>query len=106
MGRDRQGLKPVYTAQAEAVARERFAEFAEAWGVRYPAIVRLWENVWAEFVLFLAVDPEIRRVICSTNAVESVNGNGLNPTRGAEEAPRPCPLGIPGSTTSARAEPA
>ena len=55
-------LKPVYTAPTEAAARERFAEFAEAWGSTYPAIVRLWDNAWAEFVPFLAFDPEIRRV--------------------------------------------
>jgi transposase-like protein len=66
-------LKPVYTAPTEAAARERFAEFTETWGGRYPAIVRLWNNAWAEFVPFLAFDPEIRRVICSTNAIESVN---------------------------------
>ncbi|WP_189160789.1 IS256 family transposase, partial [Lentzea pudingi] len=66
-------LKPVYTAPTEAAARERFAEFTEAWGARHPAIVRLWNNTWAEFVPFLAFDPEIRRVICSTNAIESVN---------------------------------
>ena len=66
-------LKPVYTAATEAAARERFAEFAQEWGGRYPAIVRLWDNAWAEFVPFLAFDPEIRRVICSTNAIESVN---------------------------------
>jgi putative transposase len=66
-------LKPVYTAATEAAAKERFGEFAEAWGERYPAIVRLWDNAWAEFVPFLAFDPEIRRVICSTNAIESVN---------------------------------
>jgi putative transposase len=66
-------LKPVYTAPTEAAAKERFAEFVEAWGTRYPAIVRLWDNAWAEFVPFLAFDPEIRRVICSTNAIESVN---------------------------------
>jgi transposase-like protein len=35
--------------------------------------VRLWETPWAEFVPFLGFDPEIRRVICSTNAIESVN---------------------------------
>ena len=40
-------LKPVYTAATEAAATERFLEFAEAWGSRYPAIVRLWENAWA-----------------------------------------------------------
>ncbi len=66
-------LKPVYTAATEAFARERFDEFAQEWGGRYPAIVRLWDNAWAEFVPFLASDPEIRRVICSTNAIESVN---------------------------------
>jgi putative transposase len=66
-------LKPVYTASTEAAARERFAEFSTEWGARYPAIVRLWDRAWAEFVPFLAFDPEIRRVICSTNAIESVN---------------------------------
>jgi putative transposase len=66
-------LKPVYTAPTEAAATERFLEFAEAWGSRYPAIVKLWENAWAEFVPFLAFDAEIRRIICSTNAIESVN---------------------------------
>ena len=66
-------LRPVYTAPAEAAAKERFGEFAAAWGAKYPAIVRLWERAWAEFVPFLAFDTEIRRVICSTNAIESVN---------------------------------
>ena len=66
-------MRPVYTAPTEAAARERFAEFTDIWGQRYPAIVRLWRNAWADFVPFLAFDPEIRRVICSTNAIESVN---------------------------------
>ena len=66
-------LRPVYTAPTEAAALERFLEFTEAWGAKYPAIVRLWENAWAEFVPFLAFDAEIRRVVCSTNAIESVN---------------------------------
>jgi putative transposase len=66
-------LRPVYTAPSEAAATDRFLEFAETWGGKYPAIVRLWENAWSEFVPFLAFDPEIRRVICSTNAIESVN---------------------------------
>jgi len=66
-------LRPVYTAPTEAAAMERFLEFCEAWGERYPAIVRLWENAWAEFVPFLAFDVEIRKIICTTNAIESVN---------------------------------
>jgi transposase-like protein len=66
-------LKPVYTAPTQDVAEERFLEFGEAWGKKYPAIVRLWENAWAEFVPFLQFDTEIRRVVCTTNAIESVN---------------------------------
>ena len=62
-------LRPVYTAPTEAAAMERFLEFAEAWGERYPAIVRLWENAWAEFVPFLSFDVEIRKIICTTNAI-------------------------------------
>ena len=70
MSRD---LKPVYTAATEAAAKERFGEFTAKWGGRYPAIVRLWTNAWAEFVPFLDYDVGIRRIICSTNAIESLN---------------------------------
>jgi transposase-like protein len=66
-------LKPVYTAPTESAALKRFREFSEAWGSKYPAIVKLWENAWAGFVPFLAFDAEIRKVVCSTNAIESVN---------------------------------
>ncbi|GAB2592904.1 IS256 family transposase [Paractinoplanes abujensis] len=66
-------LRPVYTAPTEAAAKARFGDFVEAWGERYPAIVRLWNNAWAEFVPFLAFDVEIRKIVCSTNAIESVN---------------------------------
>jgi len=61
-------LKPVNTAASEAEAAEPFMEFTEAWGQRYPAVVRLWESAWAEFVPFLAFDREIRTIICTTNA--------------------------------------
>jgi putative transposase len=66
-------LKPVYTAPSEAAALERLAEFAEVWETRYPAIVKLWESAWAEFVPFLGFDPEIRTILYTTNAVESLN---------------------------------
>ncbi|GAU71576.1 hypothetical protein SSP35_51_00070 [Streptomyces sp. NBRC 110611] len=66
-------LKPVYTAPTEDAATTRFLEFTEAWGDKYPAIGRLWENAWAEFVPFLQFDAEIRRIVCTTNANESVN---------------------------------
>ena len=67
------GLRPVYTATSEADAMERFLEFSEAWGGRYPAIIKLWDSAWAEFAPFLAFDREIRTVICTTNAIESLN---------------------------------
>lgn len=67
------GLKPVYQASTVDQAEERFLEFAEVWGKKYPAIVRLWESAWAEFVPFLHFDREIRRIVCTTNAIESVN---------------------------------
>ena len=70
MARD---LRPIYTAANEAAAREQFDEFTGKWGSRYPAIIRLWQNAWAEFIPFLDYDVEIRRVICSTNAIESLN---------------------------------
>lgn len=66
-------LRPIYTAATEAAALERLAEFASTWEQRYPAIIRLWENAWAEFVPFLAFDAEIRTVIATTNAIESLN---------------------------------
>jgi putative transposase len=70
MARD---LKPVYTAASEAQALDLFAEFSGKWEKRYPAIIRLWEAAWAEFVPFLAFDREIRQVICTTSAIESVS---------------------------------
>jgi transposase-like protein len=70
MSRD---LKPVYTAPSESAAKERFAEFTKKWGQQYPAIIKMWNAAWSEFVPFLDYDVEIRRVICSTNAIESVN---------------------------------
>src|SRR6266511_1379120 len=66
-------LDPVYTAPSAEAAFDRCAEFSDKWERRYPAITRLWTDAWAEFVPFLAFDVEIRKVVCTTNAIESVN---------------------------------
>jgi len=66
-------LKPIYTAINDQMAAVRFDEFADKWSARYPAIVNLWRSAWEEFIVFLDYDVEIRRVICSTNAIESLN---------------------------------
>ena len=47
--------------------------FDAEWGYRYPAAIRLWRNAWEEFIPFLDYDTETRKVICSTNAIESLN---------------------------------
>ena len=61
------------TAVNASAARVAFEELTEKWGQRYPAVIRLWDNAWNEFIPFLDYDVEIRRVICSTNAIESLN---------------------------------
>ena len=66
-------VRPIYTAVNAAAARAAFDELTEKWGTRYPAIIRLWANAWEEFIPFLDYDVEIRRVLCSTNAIESLN---------------------------------
>jgi putative transposase len=66
-------VKPIYIAVNAAAARVAFDELTEKWGQRYPAIVRLWDNAWEEFIPFLDYDIEIRTVLCSTNAIESLN---------------------------------
>ena len=66
-------VKPIYTAINATAARVALDELSEKWGARYPAIIRLWDNAWEEFIPFLDYDVEIRRVICSTNAIESLN---------------------------------
>jgi transposase-like protein len=66
-------IKAVYTAPSEQAALDAFAEFSEKWEKRYPAIIRLWSDAWAEMVPFLAFDTEIRKVVCTTNAIESIN---------------------------------
>jgi transposase-like protein len=66
-------LRPIYTAVNAEAARANLNELADKWGPRYPAVIRLWENAWEEFIPFLDYDVEIRQVICSTNAIESLN---------------------------------
>ena len=74
-------LKPVYTAPSEQAAKDRFAEFADEWGERYPAIVQLWRSSWAEFVPFLEYDVEIRRVICTTDEIVKTSIASFPPLR-------------------------
>jgi transposase-like protein len=66
-------LRPIYTAPSAEAAWAAFETFEETWAGIYPAIGKLWRASWEEFTPFLAYDVEIRRVLCSTNAIESLN---------------------------------
>jgi putative transposase len=49
----KRGVKPIYTAVNAAAARAALDELAERWASRYPAVIRLWENAWEQFIPFL-----------------------------------------------------
>jgi putative transposase len=67
-------LRPIYTAPTEAVAAQELDLFAgSAWGKKYPATVRVWRDAWARFIPFLEFPPEVRKIIYTTNAAESLN---------------------------------
>ena len=80
-------LRPIYTAPDEAAASAALEHFAGAWGDRYPAIVKVWRAHWAEFVPFLAFPPEVRRVIYTTNLIESMNARLRKVTRNRGQFP-------------------
>ncbi len=66
-------LKQVYTSPTVAAAETRFAEFAGTWRPKYPAMIAMWERAWPEFVPFLDYPIEIRKLIYTTNGIESLN---------------------------------
>lgn len=80
-------LRPVYTAADEQAAAAALERFAEAWQDRYPAIVKLWRAHWDEFIPFLAFPPEVRRVIYTTNLIESMNARLRKVTRNRGQFP-------------------
>jgi putative transposase len=100
----RRDIKPVYAAVTAAAARAALDELAELWGQRYGAIIRLWANAWEQFIPFLDYDTEIRKVICSTDAIESLNARYRRAVRARGHFPSetgrgvqacPVPIGVP-----------
>jgi transposase-like protein len=66
-------LKKVYSSATLAGAETEFADFAQTWRGKYPAMVSMWERSWPEFVPFLEFPPQIRKLIYTTNGIESLN---------------------------------
>jgi putative transposase len=68
------GLKEIYTAPTVEAAETALLAFADSpMGKRYPAAVATWERAWDRFTPFLAFPPELRKIIYTTNAIESFN---------------------------------
>lgn len=66
-------LRTIYTSATETEAEQRLAEFAARWDDRFPMIARSWKANWSRVIPFFAHPPEIRRVIYTTNTIESLN---------------------------------
>jgi putative transposase len=65
-------LKPVYKAPTADEAERKLTEFETTWR-KYPAVVRLWRDNWERVVPFFAFPEEVRKVVYTTNAVESLH---------------------------------
>lgn len=68
-----QALRPIYRAPSVEAAEEAMDSFELEHGERYPGIVKLWRDSWERFIPFLAYPPVIRKIVYTTNLVESVN---------------------------------
>src|SRR5499433_327801 len=66
-------LKLIYSSATEAEAEARLAEFAAKWDAKFPTIAKSWRANWPRVIPFFAHPPEIRRVIYTTNVIESLN---------------------------------
>ncbi|MCZ8436483.1 IS256 family transposase, partial [Achromobacter ruhlandii] len=67
-------LRPIYAAASAQAAEQALQAFADGpWGTRYPTIVAAWQRAWENVTPFFVFPPDIRRVIYTTNAIESLN---------------------------------
>jgi putative transposase len=67
-------LRPIYTAPTADAAETELLAFADSQlGTKYPATVATWQNAWQRFIPFLAFPPEVRKIIYTTNSIESLN---------------------------------
>jgi transposase-like protein len=66
-------LKPIYTAKTEEEAHSALESFDSKWSKQYPQIAKSWQSNWDNLTIFLQYPEEIRKVIYTTNSLESVN---------------------------------
>ncbi|CAM5798180.1 IS256 family transposase [Brevibacillus borstelensis] len=75
-------LKPIYKAPTEQAALEELEQFEQTWGSKYPLMVRSWRNNWDEIATFFKYPPEIRKLIYTTNVIESYHRQLRKVTKG------------------------
>ncbi|WP_134687568.1 IS256 family transposase [Brevibacillus migulae] len=75
-------LKPIYKAPTEQAALEELQQFEQTWGSKYPLLVRSWRNNWDEIATFFKYPPEIRKLIYTTNVIESYHRQLRKVTKG------------------------
>lgn len=80
-------LKPVYTAASEPLALVALDTFESCWGGKYPLIVTSWRNNWSELSTFFKYPPEIRKIIYTTNMIESYHRQLRKVTKGKSISP-------------------
>jgi putative transposase len=80
-------LKKIYQATTVVEAEEALDSFAQAWGDKYPTIVKQWRLKWPDIVAMFDFPPEIRKAIYTTNAIESVNSVIRKFTRNRKQYP-------------------
>ncbi len=67
-------IRPIYTAPSAEVAEAELNAFeSSAWGEKFPTVVAAWRRAWTHVIPFFAFPPAVRKVIYTTNAIESVN---------------------------------
>jgi len=66
-------LRPIYTAVNADAALAALEAFEEKWGAQLPPVVQAWRNSWDYVIPFLDFEPDVRRVIYTTNAIEALN---------------------------------
>ena len=78
-------LKPVYQAVSKEVAEQELQKLDEKWGKLYPIVIQSWQNKWENLSVYFKYPPEIRKVIYTTNIIESVHRQfrKLTKTKGA-----------------------
>lgn len=77
-----QALRLVYTAPTEAAALAELERFEAEWGKKYPLVAKSWRENWSELATFFAFAPELRRVIYTTNMIESYHRQLRKVTKG------------------------